>query len=82
MFEKLLKLSGKKEIRWSSEFIESIRNDEPKIVEYYTRYWYDIPVGGSISDPQHECMAQLSINTIKDVLKGYDSTNLKMFILL
>ncbi|MFB9078800.1 hypothetical protein ACFFWB_15530 [Flavobacterium procerum] len=74
MFEKLLKLSGTKEVPWSEEFIESIRNDEPKIAEYYTRYWYDIPVGGSISDPQHEYMAQLSINTIKDILKQYDNT--------
>ncbi|WP_157495106.1 hypothetical protein [Flavobacterium sp. KJJ] len=74
MFEKLLKLSGKKEIPWSPEFIESIRNDEPKIVEYYTMYWYDIPIGGSISDPQHEYMAQLSINTIVSVLKEYDNT--------
>lgn len=74
MFEKLLKLSKKKEIPWSAEFIESIRNDEPQIAEYYTRYWYDIPIGGAISDPQHEYMAQLSINTIKDILKQYDNT--------
>jgi len=74
MFEKLLKLSKKKEIPWSAEFIESIRNDEPQIAEYYTRYLYDIPIGGSISDPQHEYMAQLSINTIKDILKQYANT--------
>jgi hypothetical protein len=74
MFEKLLRLSKKKEIPWSAEFIESIRNDEPQIAEYYTRYLYDIPIGGSISDPQHEYMAQLSINTIKDILKQYDNT--------
>ena len=74
MFKKLLKLSGQNEIPWSQEFIESIRNDEPKIAEYYTRYLYNIPVGGSISDPQHEYMAQLSINIIKDILKQYDNT--------
>ncbi|OHT47043.1 hypothetical protein B0A71_21685 [Flavobacterium tructae] len=74
MFEKLLALSGKKEIPWSAEFIESIRDDEPKIAEYYTMYLYDIPIGGSISDPQHEYMAQLSIKTIKDILKQYDNT--------
>ncbi|MFW0737871.1 hypothetical protein [Flavobacterium sp. T12S277] len=74
MFEKLLALSGKKEISWSAEFIESIRDDQPKIAEYYTMYLYDIPIGGSISDPQHEYMAQLSINTIKDILKQYDNT--------
>lgn len=74
MFKKLLDLSKKKEIPWSEEFIESIRHDEPKIAEYYTKYWYNIPIGGSISDPQHEYMAQLSMGIIKDILKEYDNT--------
>lgn len=74
MFKKLLDLSKKNEIPWSAEFIESIRHDEPKIAEYYTMYLYDIPIGGSISNPQHEYMAQLSIGTIVGILKEFDNT--------
>lgn len=45
MYRKLLALSGKNEIPWSAEFIESIRNNGKEIAEYYTRYRYNIPAG-------------------------------------
>jgi hypothetical protein len=41
----VLALSGKNEIPWSPEFIESIRNNGKEIAEYYTRYKYNIPAG-------------------------------------
>ncbi|TDD78449.1 hypothetical protein [Flavobacterium caseinilyticum] len=73
-YRKLLILSGKGEIPWSSDFIESIKNDEEKIAHYYMMYKYEIPLGGSPSEPQHEYMAQLSRNIITEVMKQYDSS--------
>lgn len=74
MYRKLLALSGKNEIPWSPEFIESIRNNEKEIAEYYTRYKYNIPAGESPSEPQHEYMAQRSRNIIIQTMKQFDNT--------
>ncbi|MFE3869588.1 hypothetical protein ACFX5E_16115 [Flavobacterium sp. LS2P90] len=73
-YRKLLILSGKGEIPWSSAFIESIKNNEKEIAHYYMMYRYEIPLGGSPSEPQHEYMAQLSRNIITDVMKQFDSS--------
>ncbi|TDE01365.1 hypothetical protein [Flavobacterium sandaracinum] len=73
-YRKLLILSGKGEIPWSSDFIESIKNNEEKIAHYYMMYRYEIPLGESPSEPQHEYMAQLSRNIITDVMKQFDSS--------
>ncbi|MBC5838990.1 hypothetical protein H8R25_13805, partial [Flavobacterium sp. F-392] len=69
MYRTLLLLSANKEIPWSFEFIESIRNDEKEIAYYYTMYRYEIPLGGSPSEPQHEYMAQLSRDLIIQTMK-------------
>ncbi|NRT13086.1 hypothetical protein [Flavobacterium sp. 14A] len=74
MYRKLLTLSNKKEIPWSPEFIEGIRNDEKEIAYYYTMYRYEIPLGGSPSEPQHEYMAQLSRDLIIQTMKQFDNT--------
>lgn len=74
IYRKLLILSGKNEIPWSPDFIESIKNDEKEIAYYYTMYRYEIPLGGSPSEPQHEYMAQLSRDIIIQTMKQYDST--------
>ena len=59
IYRKLLILSKKEEIPWSSDFIESIKNNEREIAHYYMMYKYEIPIGGSPSEPQHEYMAAL-----------------------
>ncbi|WP_291285341.1 hypothetical protein [Flavobacterium sp.] len=74
MFRKLLVLSGKNEIPWSAEFIESIKDDEVQISEYYLKYKYMPPAGQSPSNAQHELMAQELRGIIIDVLKQYDNT--------
>ena len=73
-YRKLLILSEEEEIPWSSAFIESIKNNEKEIAHYYMMYKYEIPLGGSPSEPQHEYMAQLSRKIITDVMKQFDSS--------
>ena len=73
-YRKLLILSGKGEIPWSSAFIESIKNNEKEIAHYYMMYRYEIPLGGSPSEPQHEYMAELMRGIIIQTMKQYDNT--------
>lgn len=63
-----------RDIPWSSDFIESIKNNEKEIAHYYLMYKYEIPIGGSPSEPQHEYMATLMRETIIKVMKQYDNT--------
>lgn len=74
IYRKLLILSKKGEIPWSSDFIESIKNNEREIAHYYMMYKYEIPIGGSPSEPQHEYMATLMRETIIKVMRQYDNT--------
>ncbi len=74
MYRKLLRLANEGNIPWSADFIKSIKEDYPGLSDYYTRYKYNVPLGQSPSDAQHELMAQHSRGIIIEALKQYDPT--------
>lgn len=73
MYRKLLSLAQQGEIPWSIQFIESIENDYPGLYDYYMRYYYDMPAGIPLGDPQHQMMAQHYKDIIVDALSQFDN---------
>ncbi len=54
--------------------LENIRNDFPGLVDYYTRWKENIPVGMNLTDAQHQAMAQHYRDIIIEVLEQIDNS--------
>jgi hypothetical protein len=74
MYRLLLSKAQQGEIPWGKQFIESLVNDYPGLYDYYMRYYYDMPNGIPLGDPQHELMAQHYRNIIENTLREYDNS--------
>lgn len=74
MYRKLLSLAGQPNIPWTKTFIMSIKDDYLGLYDYYMRYEFNVPLGQSPSDAQHELMAQHYRQIIVQVLKQFDNT--------
>ena len=74
IFRKLLSVAGQKDIPWTADFINSIKDDYPGIADYYIRYKFNIPQGQLPSDAQHELMSTNYRNIIIQVMQQFDST--------
>ena len=76
MYRLLLSKAQQREIPWSKQFIESLVNDYPGLYDYYMRYYYyDMPNGIPLGDPQHEMMAQHYREIIENALREYDGSH-------
>ncbi|MFN4764401.1 hypothetical protein ACKGJN_14815, partial [Gillisia sp. Q332] len=74
IYRLLLSKAQAQEIPWSKQFIESMENDYPGLYDYYMRYYYDMPNGIPLGDPQHEMMAQHYRDIIENALREYDNS--------
>lgn len=55
-------------------FIISLKDNYPGLYDYYLRYFFNTPSGQTLSDEQHQLMAQHYRNIIVNALKEYDNT--------
>ena len=68
-----LNLSNYTDSQWKN-FIINLKGDYPGLYDYYLRYFFNVPAGQTISDEQHQLMAQHYRGIIIQVLKEYDSS--------
>lgn len=74
IYRKLLSVAGKPEIQFNQAQLLQLKDNYPGLYDYYMRYKFNIPLGQTPTEPQHEAMAMHYRSIIEQVLREYDNS--------